>query len=510
MTHEVAVTTREAASDLAHEEAAVIAARLHRAEADLIDLAVRVVDDELWAGGGILSPEHWLVLRVGLSPTRAHDVTRIARRWAAMPTLAAAVRAGSVSLDQAAVVAKHAPPDHERSATELAVRATVPQLRRALSRYQFAPETAVERAAEAEGAAETVADEATLEPQTPPPAPATVVIPPLRDPEGAKTAGSLAWALQPPELTMGHVDGRFWMRFSAPSDVGALVEQAVLEAKDALFRAASTATAGDGPDGSTATVTGADAPSITLGDALIEVASRSLSSIESASRSQRYRVYVHLSSDGSWINGRGAIPPSLAAKFACDGVVQPIWEVDGAPVSVGRDQRIVPDRSRRLIEDRDRGCRYPGCCATRHVEVHHLDHWAHGGATDINRMLSLCPRHHDGHHRGEFSMEGDPDRRSGVVFRNHRGREIRVGPPPGESGVDLAPAASATSATSPTSASSAGHAGASPVEPLTPYRGPAGDRLITKWVTLPSDAALGRQDAWKLRVATPASVPQVC
>jgi len=448
-----------------------------------------------------------------------------------MPTLASAVRTGSVSLDQAAVVAKFVPSDHERAATELAQHATVPQLRRALSRYQFAQESPVrtdapqakapgteaagteaagthdaeakarctEKTGAEEGAAPNDVQEPAASSTAEPGADATadpgaaglfppvhrVVVPPLRDPEGAMTAGSLAWALQPPELTMGHADGRFWMRFSAPSDIGTLVEQAVLEAKDALFRAA---TAGDGGVGSVdgSSNAGSDGPRVTLGDAMVGVANRSLSTVESTSRAQRYRVYVHLSVDGSWINGRGAIPPSLAAKFACDGVVQPIWEVDGVPVNVGRGQRIVPDRSRRLIEDRDRGCRYPGCSVSRHVEVHHLDHWAEGGATDVDRMLSLCPRHHDAHHRGDFSMGGDPTRLDGVVFRTGRGREIRAGGLPHRS------RATADHEHRPR-----------PVE-MTPYRGPTGERLITKWITLPSNTALGRQDAWRRKVAEPA------
>ena len=39
------------------------------------------------------------------------------------------------------------------------------------------------------------------------------------------------------ELSMGTREGgRFELRFSAPADVGALVEAAVSEARDALFR----------------------------------------------------------------------------------------------------------------------------------------------------------------------------------------------------------------------------------------------------------------------------------
>ena len=50
--------------------------------------------------------------------------------------------------------------------------------------------------------------------------------------------------------------GRFSLRFSAPADLGALVQAALKEAKDALFRAGH--------------------PEVTLGDAMVEVAGRSL------------------------------------------------------------------------------------------------------------------------------------------------------------------------------------------------------------------------------------------
>ena len=170
---------------------------------------------------------------------------------------------------------------------------TVPQLRRALSRYQFGSE-----AGEAGGSP---------------------------DPAGRDerdVPGTEAFAAKAPELSMSYGDGRFLLRYSAPADIGALVEQAVREAKDALFTGGQTAAS--------------------YADGLAEMASRSLASVRSGSRAARYRVYVHLSTDGSWVGGRGAIPASLAAKFACDGMVQPVWEVDGTPVSVGRKQRIVP------------------------------------------------------------------------------------------------------------------------------------------------------------------------
>jgi hypothetical protein len=148
------------------------------------------------------------------------------------------------------------------------------------------------------------------------------------------------------------------------------------------------------------------------------------------------RVYLHLSTDGAWANGGGAIPRRLLDRFLSDGVVQPVWETDARPVSVGRAMRILPNRTRRLIEDRDRGCRFPGCTATRFVEIHHLHEWATGGATDDDNQVSLCPFHHDAIDRGDYRISGDPTRPDGLVVTNRYGLPLRpptpaeLAPPP--------------------------------------------------------------------------------
>jgi hypothetical protein len=220
-------------------------------------------------------------------------------------------------------------------------------------------------------------------------------------------------------------DGRFQLRYSAPATVGALVEQAVKEAKDALFLGRTEA-----PE----VESGAGLP--TYADAIEELANRSLASVGSTSRAAHYRVYVHLSTDGAWVGGRHAIPMALVQRFLSDGVLQPVWETEGRPVNVGRDLRILPLRSRRLIEDRDRGCRFPGCTTTRFVEIHHLLDWASGGATDDVNLVSLCPFHHDAVTRGDYTMTGDPTRPDGLVVVNRHG--LPIGTPPWR---DLAPPA---------------------------------------------------------------------
>jgi len=125
----------------AEQELASLCGVLNASYARLVAIAAQALADESWAEGGIRSPEHWLTLRAGLSPFRARAVLAIARRAGELPTVMGEFADGQLSLDQVAVVARYAPAHVEASVAELAVNATVPQLRRALSRYSFDPPT---------------------------------------------------------------------------------------------------------------------------------------------------------------------------------------------------------------------------------------------------------------------------------------------------------------------------------------------------------------------------------
>ncbi|WP_256794989.1 HNH endonuclease signature motif containing protein [Terrabacter sp. Ter38] len=138
-------------------------------------------------------------------------------------------------------------------------------------------------------------------------------------------------------------------------------------------------------------------------------------------------MQVHLDTDGGWLTGRPRLPQHITNQLTCDGTLTPVWETDGHPVNVGRAHRVVPHRTRILVLDRDRGCRFPGCGCTRHLEIHHLTHWRDGGPTDTSNLLALCTFHHDGHHRGEFTLTGDPTHPDGLTFHTDTG--LLIGPP---------------------------------------------------------------------------------
>ena len=71
----------------------------------------------------------------------------LARRAGELPATAAALREGRISLDQAAVVARHTPAAFDATVAEFAQHATVTQLQRSVTRYDFTlqPDTVDDR-----------------------------------------------------------------------------------------------------------------------------------------------------------------------------------------------------------------------------------------------------------------------------------------------------------------------------------------------------------------------------
>lgn len=334
--------------------------------AELVDLAVEGLQTGTWAGEGIRSPEHWLAIYTNLSPAQCSAVIAVAGRHEALAPAIELMRAGRMSLDQASVIARHVPDHYVTGICGFAETMSVTQLRRVLSKYGYDP--------------------------APDEVPHDLLLPSKR-------------AQRDAELSMGTCDGRFTLRFSSDATTGAIVEQAIREAKDAAFAAGHE--------------------EATLADGLIDACSRSLAAIDNPSRREHYKIMIHLDTSGQgWISQTGAVPSALLQQFTCDGTVRPVWETDGQPVSVGRAMRIVPLRTRRLVEDRDRTCRFPGCGVTRFLENHHITHWSAGGSTDYGSLVSLCPHHHREHHKGKFLISGDPTTPDGLVFTFPSGHRI--------------------------------------------------------------------------------------
>jgi 5-methylcytosine-specific restriction endonuclease McrA len=66
----------------------------------------------------------------------------------------------------------------------------------------------------------------------------------------------------------------------------------------------------------------------------------------------------------------------------------------GAVLNLGCRRRRPNAAIRTAARERDHGrCRYPGC-ESRRVDLHHIQHWASGGPTSLDNLVSLCRQHH--------------------------------------------------------------------------------------------------------------------
>jgi hypothetical protein len=124
-------------------------------------------------------------------------------------------------------------------------------------------------------------------------------------------------------------DGSWSIFGRLDGDHGSVIDAALNEARDRLFREGRH--------------------DVTWVDALVDVARRSLDAVE-GERGERFRVNVFIdpqrSPTATWINGI-AVPDAITRLLGCDGLLSPIFVNDGKPTSVGRSQRIVPERTRR-------------------------------------------------------------------------------------------------------------------------------------------------------------------
>ena len=180
------------------DEIAQVAGVINAATARLVHLIARVLETESWQGAGIRSASHWVAWRCGVSPARAKRLVLMAHRLAELPETRAAFDEGALCEDQVAVICRHAPPSFDADAAVLAKSATVVQLQRVLGSYPFT-------------------EEAEADPTEP------------KEPETPA---------EPRNVSFGTTERGTWqLSAELPADEGALVERALVAARDELFRA---------------------------------------------------------------------------------------------------------------------------------------------------------------------------------------------------------------------------------------------------------------------------------
>ena len=399
-----APSPQERAWQLGEARTVALTGTINMAVARLVATIRMLIDTDGWHGHGIQSVEHWVTWKAGVSGARAGNLVRIARRIPELPACWGLFEQGRLTEDAMSLIARRVPAERDAEVAGWAPRMLVAQLSRAL---RSCPEVPVDESAPPKAARERY-------------------------------------------LRM-FTDETGWGRgeFALPPDETAQLQVALDLARDAEF-----AERGDDAE-----------PVVTMADAFVRLTQEGLDGLDATlvrtgHRGERTKVVLHHDIDPDGRFGPGqlhngpVIPDTLARFLACDAEVMAAVYVAGQLLGITPTERAVNRRLRRIIERRDQGCAHPLCTRRRHLHVHHLEHWEHGGLTIPANLLCLCPLHHRELHQGLFSIIGNPE--TGTLrFLDARGSPIEP-PHPG-------PARPLR-----------------PVEP-TPYTPPTGERLDPRW-----------------------------
>ena len=310
-----------------------------------------------WSDGATQSCAHWLNWKCGIAMGAAREKVRVARALENLPKVSAAMESGRLSYSKAREITRiacAATEDHLLMIAEHGTAQHVEKLVRAYRRCQEAEELS-------------------------------------REARQQQTR-SVMWRHDD--------DGSVVLTCRLPAEAGALVLKA-------LDLAQENVPAGTSKEPVRFSARRADALALVAESFLAHTATE-------CPGTDRHQIVVHVAAETLQHRTAGCCEfehgPSMAAETArrlsCDASVLALIENDdGEPLNVGRKSRTVSAPLRRLLNARDKGCRFPGCANSRYVDAHHIEHWANGGETKPSNLVSLCRFHHRAVHEGGIRIE---------------------------------------------------------------------------------------------------------
>ncbi len=345
--------------DAVEKELAELSSHLDAATHRQLTLIRWIDESEHWARQGARSCAHWLNWRIGLNLGAAREKLRVAHALAELPAIDEALRKGEISYAKARAMTRVAKPKTETKLLEMAQSSTASQLERICR--------GVRRAEEDEPGA--VKEEAE-------------------------------------RFVRVRHRGEPTVRFEAellPDEA-----ERLMEAIRAMRQKMKDETVGE--DGG---------PSPTMADALVRIAEVTLANEKEARESmrtagaERAQLLVHLTPDAlnegyrAELDDGTYVSAETLRRLACDcSMLSVLRNAEGGSIlDIGRKTRKVPTAIARAVRLRDRCCAFPGCTNEGFLELHHSEHWMHGGKTSMQNLVLLCTFHHRFVHEGGWRVE---------------------------------------------------------------------------------------------------------
>lgn len=381
------------------DEITLLAGQLNAGNHRLLKLVAKFDTRKGWSGGGtVRSCAHWLNWKCGITLGAAREKVRVAHALEDLPLTNEAFARGEISYSKVRAMTRVATAENEGYLLMIAQHGTATHMEKLAGRFR---KVQCAMAADAENEQEESRK--------------------LRYFQGD--------------------DGMWVINARLPAEEGSLVVAAIEAVARAVQEAPREQLQGERDHGSeknsaetfsTEVSEASDFQGLvehTRADALIKIAEHFLASsaenkpFQGLKGSERCQVMLHVDintlrrqalpeagahscchlGDKPWVS------PDTARRLACDAsLITVLEDENGQVLNIGRRSRTVPAHIRRAISIRDKTCCFPGCCESRYIDAHHIVHWADGGETSLDNLVTLCRHHHRQLHRGNFSIRVAP------------------------------------------------------------------------------------------------------
>jgi hypothetical protein len=406
------------------DQITTLAGQINAANYRFLKLIAEFDRRQTWAGYGLRSCAHWLNWKCGMSMNPVREKVRAARALEGLPGINAAFQKGELSFSKVRAMTRIATNENEDYLLNIAEYGTAQHVEVLVKAYRI-----VSRIADKQEdfiAADLGLSEEAQE---------------LKRQELQQEKRSV--------ICYQEDDGSWIIKAKLPQEEGGLIARALTELGDRIADSKNRAdTAADiecekSVSAETETETFAldkQEERITFpqrrADALVAFAelylaspSSSLNGLPTLKGAERCQLIMHVRAGADHkvgtpvdteLNGRWLLP-NAARRMACDaGLLVVEEDAVGNVLNIGRRSRTIPPAMSRALAIRDGGCQFSGCCETRYVEGHHIKHWADGGDTKLDNLVTLCRYHHRELHKGSFFLSLKPETQQTAASKPQR------------------------------------------------------------------------------------------
>jgi hypothetical protein len=396
------------------QEITLLAGQINAFNHRLLKLIAEFDRRKAWSGGGtVRSCAHWLNWKCGIALGAAREKVRVAQCLENLPQIDASFAAGAISYSKVRAMTRVATPENEDFLLQIAQYGTASHVEKVVGKYKSVQ------------ARDEDADE--------------------REQDNER------------KLVYYQDQGGMWVIHARlPPEAGSLVVKAIEAVANPVQEEKQRELKNREKDVSAETFSEAvarEAPNQyreilehTRADALVQMAEHVVASADGIPQlrglkgSERCQIMLHVDINTLRQHGGAGclahphcdlddkhwVSPQTAKRLSCDASLITVLEDEqGRVLNIGRKSRTVPAHIGRALSLRDKTCRFPGCCESKYIDAHHIQHWVDGGGTSLDNLVTLCRYHHRQLHKGSYRISLDKTApRQNLIFSTPSGRTL--------------------------------------------------------------------------------------